>query len=302
MKLLAIALGAIAASAPAFADLPPGALVRIFTSDASLAAFKSARPDLRFVDDTAVSDASGNEYSLVMPDAGVPFTVHAATCTQDGKVAKGAELARSVYDGKTVLVIRAAVREGCPGAMVCMNGGRDCWSPGFSGKTGMMHTTRVFRDWDSMDPAARFGALVTDRDPKGTNVRETPGGRIADVIPYPGKNPSDEALERRIVRIAGQSGNWFAVSYNRSRFGWLHRSVIGLCSSGTEDGPARLYQKPDDAAGDGKKIPSLTELVPLAVSKDWMKVSLKLPDGSTQTGWMHVNTTFANPYTPCPRF
>jgi hypothetical protein len=75
---------------------------------------------------------------------------------------------------------------------------------------------------------------VTDYDPKGTNVRATPGGRVIFVLKTSSNPTADDWIE---VHITGQSGDWFLIDradlvgddrktifYGR---GYVHRSVVG---------------------------------------------------------------------------
>lgn len=88
-------------------------------------------------------------------------------------------------------------------------------------------------------PAAELQACnltvdVIDRDPKGTNVREAPGGKIIDVLRLSSDPSADDWVE---VHIAGQMGEWFLIDRadlvgddRKTIFrgqGYVHRSVVG---------------------------------------------------------------------------
>jgi len=73
---------------------------------------------------------------------------------------------------------------------------------------------------------------VTDTDPKGTNVRDAPGGRVVGVLKL--SLTEDDWIE---VHVIGQSGDWFLVDKATrigdeeetiySGQGYVHLSVLG---------------------------------------------------------------------------
>lgn len=79
---------------------------------------------------------------------------------------------------------------------------------------------------------------VIDPDPKGTNVREAPSGRIVAVLPAPA---ADDWIEAHVL---GQLGDWFLIDGAKERGddekavfrgrGFVHRSVLG--ASGFQNG------------------------------------------------------------------
>jgi hypothetical protein len=82
--------------------------------------------------------------------------------------------------------------------------------------------------------ACNVTAGVIDRDPKGTNVRETPGGQVTRILKTSSDPSADDWIE---VHIVGQMGDWFLIdradlvgddtkTIFRSR-GYVHRSVVG---------------------------------------------------------------------------
>ncbi|MGH7022652.1 MAG: hypothetical protein ACREEB_03565 [Caulobacteraceae bacterium] len=83
---------------------------------------------------------------------------------------------------------------------------------------------------------------VIDTDPRGTNVRATPGGKVMVALKT---SPDPQILEDWIeVHVVGQSGDWFLIDgakdmgdNEKTIFrgkGYLHRSVLG--ASGLENG------------------------------------------------------------------
>lgn len=85
--------------------------------------------------------------------------------------------------------------------------------------------------------ACNVAVDVTDQDPKGTNVREAPGGKVIAVLKT--SPTADDWIE---VHVAGQSGDWFLIDGAElvgddrkvifRGHGYVHLSVVG--SSGLQ--------------------------------------------------------------------
>ncbi len=93
---------------------------------------------------------------------------------------------------------------------------------------------------------------VIDTDPRGTNVREAPGGRIVAALKT---SPDPLAADWIEAHVIGQSGDWFLIdgakdvgddekTIFRGR-GYLHRSVLG--ASGLWNGAA-LWSDHDETS------------------------------------------------------
>ena len=137
---------------------------------------------------------------------------------------------------------------------------------------------------------------VTDPDPKGTNVRASPGGAVVSAL----KNPGDGYI---IVHLTGQLGDWYEI--DRARLidstlpsgekilfqgtGYLHKSVVGV--SGMQNGGV-VYRNHDirtdlvdpHAAGDQQ-----VEL--LGCFGEFLKVHVKKGVGWTMQACTNMNTT-----------
>ena len=137
--------------------------------------------------------------------------------------------------------------------------------------------------------------LVVDKDPKGTNVRESPGGKVAHVIPFGGK--TDAAIEMRRVTVTKKDGQWFRVRLADDATGWMHTSVLGTCASGTEDGDPPLYSRPDDSSREVARLKEGTRLRLLEVRGDWARV--ETASGAKKSGWMMEQALFSNPHNSC---
>ncbi len=121
--------------------------------------------------------------------------------------------------------------------------------------------------------------LVIDKDPKGTNVRETPSGKIITTI----ANRGTDAL--RLVSASGSAKGWLKVEAN-GQSGWMHSSVLGICSDATEDGEPRLHKGPQDDAGFGSPLPYGSLLTPLDMKGVWLKVRYVDAKGKAHEGWL----------------
>lgn len=93
--------------------------------------------------------------------------------------------------------------------------------------------------------ACDLGVDIVDQDPKGTNVRESPGGKVVAVLKLGSGPQADDWIE---VHVAGQSGDWLLIDgaeevgderkvIFRGR-GYVHRSVLG--ASGLQGGSKLL--------------------------------------------------------------
>jgi hypothetical protein len=82
--------------------------------------------------------------------------------------------------------------------------------------------------------ACNVMADVIDNDPKGTNVRATPGGKVIDILKVSSDPSADDWIE---VHIVGQSGDWLLIDRadrvgddRKTIFhgrGDVHRSALG---------------------------------------------------------------------------
>ncbi|MDL2271973.1 NlpC/P60 family protein, partial [Desulfovibrio sp. OttesenSCG-928-I05] len=133
----------------------------------------------------------------------------------------------------------------------------------------------------------------TDPDPKGVNVRKTPGGAVIRVIPKVGA--TDEQIRMRRVVVTGQDKAWFSVRLDDGSTGWMHSSVLGSCASG----PSPMYAEPDGAS---RLLVTLQDGSPvdlLAVSGNWARMSYTNTSGTKVTGWMRQHSLLSNPRNDC---
>jgi hypothetical protein len=140
---------------------------------------------------------------------------------------------------------------------------------------------------------------ITDPDPKGTNVRATPGGTISAQLTNP---TADGWIE---VHITGQLGDWFEI--DRANLinadlgregkiifhgtGYMHKSVLGV--SGMANG-GKIYADHDiksrliDPHAAGEQTVDL-----LGCWGEFLKVHVKKGTGWTTEACTNMDTTCA---------
>lgn len=129
------------------------------------------------------------------------------------------------------------------------------------------------------DVGHSWNVLVIDKDPKGTNVRQSPAGNVIKVIPLGnGGTP-------RQAQVSGQSGNWFKVEVGGVT-GWMHGSVLGTCAAGTEDGAPALAKSPRNGSPVGAKIPAGAPVRLLGMHGPWLHVRYVDAKGGEHDGWL----------------
>ena len=147
--------------------------------------------------------------------------------------------------------------------------------------------------------------LVVDPDRAGTSVRDARSGKIVDVIPYAAANSPDSVKERRVVTLLASEGKWFKVAYGGGD-GYVHRSMLGVCVTATEDGDSWLRKAPRDGAQSLGRVASHTRARPLAFfmqEGEGAYLSAEILEGPRKgaTGWLYEGSFYANPYESCWR-
>jgi hypothetical protein len=139
---------------------------------------------------------------------------------------------------------------------------------------------------------------VTDTDPKGTNVRATPGGAVVTSL----KNPTQDGWIG--VHITGQLGDWYEI--DRASLidadmpdgkvifhgkGYLHKSVLGV--TGMENGGV-IYADHDTASRPVDPYAAGDQPVDLlGCWGEFLKVHVKKGTGWTKAACTNMNTTCA---------
>ena len=147
-------------------------------------------------------------------------------------------------------------------------------------------------------PAARcdLEAYVVDPDPKGLNVRDTPGvgGRVVGVIPLDGdgtivhlvaSNPNGWVQIDRAETIAG------AVVFDKK--GWVSGNMLGTETRGYGTRGVKLYAAP----GKGKVVATIPPETEVRVAGcDGQRVRVRY---RTLAGWLEREDQCPNPVTLC---
>ena len=137
---------------------------------------------------------------------------------------------------------------------------------------------------------------VIDQDPKGTNVRETPGGKVVGVLK--GSPTEDDWIE---VHVIGQSGDWFLID-KATRIGdeeetiftgqgYMHLSMLG--SYGLQNGMPLWSDHDEKSPRVTKEAMGDQDVKFLGCWDDFAKIRAK--EG---TGWTH--SLCLNGRTTCP--
>ncbi|HWG05320.1 MAG TPA: hypothetical protein VG271_09940 [Beijerinckiaceae bacterium] len=138
---------------------------------------------------------------------------------------------------------------------------------------------------------------ITDADPKGTNVRATPGGAILSAL----KNPGEGWIA---VHLTGQQGDWYAIDRanlidaggsmeGRVIFrgtGWLHTSVVGI--SGVQAG-GTIFRDHDAKSAPIEHAGGDETVDLLGCWEEFLKVHVEKGTGWTKQVCTNMNTTCA---------
>jgi hypothetical protein len=138
---------------------------------------------------------------------------------------------------------------------------------------------------------------ITDTDPKGTNIRATPGGAVIASL----KNPTRDGWIG--VHITGQFGDWYEIDRaslidtglppgGKTIFhakGYLHKSVLGV--SGMQNGGA-IYLDHDVASSAlDLHAPGDQPVQLLGCWGEFLKVHVQKGTGWTKQACTNMNTT-----------
>jgi hypothetical protein len=137
---------------------------------------------------------------------------------------------------------------------------------------------------------------VIDTDPKGTNVRETPAGKVIAALKT--SSDQDDWIE---VHILGQSGDWFLIDgakligdSEKTIFGgkgYAHRSVLG--SNGLQNGATIWADHDQRSQMLVAHLPGDQQVDFLGCWGDFVKVHAKNGTGWTRQLCLNQRTTCA---------
>ena len=150
---------------------------------------------------------------------------------------------------------------------------------------------------EASDAVSPVSALVSHSDTSGTNVRVSPSGEVACVMPF--------SHGPRIVQVLGSKKGWFRVkpfpveeyevegAATVPAEGWMHGSVLALCPCPSEDGDPWLYVSPSWDAETDIRIAGAVPLRPLGREGEWLKVHV-VKDGKAVERWLHEQQVSAS--------
>lgn len=149
---------------------------------------------------------------------------------------------------------------------------------------------------------------VSDEDPNGTNVRSTPRGEIAFVIPWDSTGCDYSVVEA----VEFREGWWRIVSVDGTpREGWIHNSVVYV---GIDDGEFEplpggangeyiqntpIYSKPTYSSPSGKRFERGGETKIIGCKGPWIKVRHTFTDGTVIVGWWAPEDRCESQLTSC---
>lgn len=149
------------------------------------------------------------------------------------------------------------------------------------------------------DSCVRSG-WVTDKDPKGTNIRDAPGlkGKVIGTIP----KAKDDG-EQSIVDVIGYSNGWLKIrlaeSVDGTTFfkgvGWISAKKVTANVETNTGKRAPLYSSPRKSSEKVATIPNDTLINIVGFDCFGFKVAYK-----GRTGWLSADDACGNPVTTCP--
>lgn len=148
----------------------------------------------------------------------------------------------------------------------------------------------------SSQRTCQISAYVTDKDPKGLNVRSGPGSNYAIV----GNLPTN--TEAVIVEVGASQGDWVQVtkaeSPNKVEFqgtGWVYAPLLGTSTRGYGSGGVSVYPSANTQSTSIGRIPASTGVKLLSCQQSWAFV-----EHESVKGWIAPDDQCANPLTTCP--
>jgi hypothetical protein len=152
----------------------------------------------------------------------------------------------------------------------------------------------------AQDDACSHSGWVTDKDPKGTNIRDTPSlkGKVIGSVPH-AKTDGEQA----ILDIVGYSNGWLKVklveSVDGTTFfkgsGWISAKKVTANVETNTGKPAPIYMSPRKSSRKVGTIPSDTLINIVGFDCFGFKVSYK-----GKEGWLSADDVCGNPVTTCP--
>jgi SH3-like domain-containing protein len=148
----------------------------------------------------------------------------------------------------------------------------------------------------SSQRTCKISAYVTDKDPKGLNVRSGPGSNYKSIDNLPTNTVAV------IVDLSGSQGDWVQVtkaeSPNKVEFqgtGWVYAQLLGTSTRGYGSGEVSVYPSANTQGAPIGKIPASTGVKLLSCDQSWAHV-----EHESLKGWIAPDAQCPNPLTTCP--
>jgi len=153
-----------------------------------------------------------------------------------------------------------------------------------------------FKSFSQVDCECCREIFLNDSDTSGTNLRETPNGRIIATV----KNRPIEELFV-IMEIVEVKDNWFKVNqtYPETSSGWIYAPLTGVHTTNYDENEYNLYEKPDNNSSVVVSFKEVKIVNLLTCENGWFKVKLKLNDNEFKIGWIESEKLCGSPYTYC---
>ncbi len=142
---------------------------------------------------------------------------------------------------------------------------------------------------------------VTDKDPKGLNVRDQPNAKGKIIAKLPHKSNEDDDIVT--VYITGYSNGWVKIARAETingdtifdDIGWISAKMVATGTKGSENynKPVPLYAQTNTKKKLGT-IPSEATVQIAGFQCGWIKVIYK-----GKSGWIRVANICGNPVTTC---
>jgi hypothetical protein len=145
-----------------------------------------------------------------------------------------------------------------------------------------------------------LGAWVEDKDPAGTNIRESAGttAKIVANVPY-----AKEDGETAMLDVIGYSNGWLKVTRAETvdgnsifkGFGWISAKKVGFAIQNTKGGKnVPLYSRPDRTSKTILQVPETAKFLITGFDCFGFKISYK-----GKHGWIAKGDSCGNPVTTC---
>lgn len=144
-------------------------------------------------------------------------------------------------------------------------------------------------------------AYIVDPDPKGTNVRESPGGKVIKVL---------QRDANWMIDLCEAWNGWFRISPEidsaeddaidlKTDNCWVHGSLVASSTRNYDNQTLKFYAKPDSKSAVTFTVSDEVQVTFVDVTNEWAKVCYTDKNGKKLIGWIELEWLCGNPYTTC---